>query len=346
MTPKTITVFFLAAVLLVISGDSALFAGGAARLIEDTRLMMGTEVRIQIPVSGAQDELSARQAMDKAFEEISRLEALLSVYSKESEVSRINARKAGEAVKVSGEVFGLIERSIDCSMKTNGAFDITVKPLVDLWGEAGKMEKLPSRASIELALKKVGFRHLLLDKDNSTITFEVDGMALDLGGIAKGYATGRAVAVLKANGIKAALAGSGGDIYCLGMRSENEMWKVGIQHPRDDKKLFAALRLKNQAIDTSGDYEKFFMLGGKKYSHIIDPRTGWPVDNGVVSVTVVSDDPVAADAFATALCVSGADALTVADSLALDTLVIRQENGSLKVGMSGGFKEQYGKAKK
>ena len=337
--------FIIISILAALAVCPALCAEAGPRIVEDSKVLMGTTVRIQIPVSADQEEAVARAAIDKALKEVARIEGVFSVYKDDSDVSRINRSKPVEAIPISDEVFGLIEKSIDCSKKTNGAFDITVKPLVDLWRAAGAKKRLPSDGEIAAALKKVGSQYILLDKAKGTITFQKEGMALDFGGIAKGYATDRAVAVLKECGVKNALVSSGGDMYCLGMKTTKEMWKVGIQHPRDARKVFAALRLKDKAIDTSGDYEKYFILHGKRYSHIIDPRTGYPIGDNVVSATVVADDAASADMFATALCVLGNDAVNAADALGIDALVIAKNKDKLKVGMAGGFKEQYGKAK-
>ncbi|MCX5686683.1 MAG: FAD:protein FMN transferase [Candidatus Omnitrophica bacterium] len=316
-------------------------------MIEETRPMMGTFVSIQAPVLAGQDAETIQLATDKAFNEIARVESIFSVFKDDSEVSRINRyKREGEPVQTTEEVFGLIERSAACSKNMEGAFDITVKPLADLWREAGKKKVLPSKEEIGAALDKVGSQYIILDRLNLTITFQKDGMALDFGGVAKGYATDRAINVLKECGVANALVSSGGDTYCLGMKSESEPWRVGIQHPRDKKKVFAALQLKDRAIDTAGDYEKYFILDGRRYPHIIDPRTGRPVDNGVASATVVASDATSADMFATALCVLGNRGLEVADAKGLDALIIMEDKDKFKVGMAGGFKEQYGKAKK
>lgn len=343
--PNKVFAIFLAVSFTAFPALAAQKAAG--RLIEETRPMLGTFVRIQVPVVAGQDEETIRAAIDKAFSEIGRIESVFSIFKDDSVVSRINRyKKAGEPIQTTEEVLGLIERSVACSKDMEGAFDITVKPLVDLWQEAAKKKRLPSREDVSLALEKVGSQYITLDRVNQTITFQKVGMALDLSGVAKGYAIDRTVRILKECGVANALIGSGGDMYCLGMKGENEPWRVGIQHPRDKKKVFAALQLKDRAINTAGDYEKFFILHGRRYPHIIDPRTGRPIDNGVASATVVADDMESADMFATALCVLGSRGLEIADAKGLDALVIMEDKDKFKVGMAGGFKEQYGKAKK
>jgi len=199
-------------------------------------------------------------------------------------------------------------------------------------------KRLPGDDEIRDALAVTGSDKIILDDSAKTISFAAEGMALDLGGIAKGYATDRAIEVLKANGVRNAIVNSGGDMYCLGRRSKDMMWKVGVKHPRDENKLLFEMRLEDKAADTSGDYEKYFLLGGKRYSHIIDPRTGYPVGDNAVSATVVADDSAAADIFATALCVLG-DFKDIKD---IDALVVVKDGDRLKIKMTEGFKSKYG----
>ena len=296
-----------------------------------TRLMMGTLVEIR--AGGNVDT-----AIEKAFDEIARVEKVFSVYIPESEVSRINSLRPGEKLRLTGETFALIKKAVEYNKITDGAFDITVKPLVDLWRRAKKDKRLPGDDEIRDALAVTGSDKIILDDSAKTISFAAEGMALDLGGIAKGYATDRAIAVLKANGVRNAIVNSGGDMYCLGRRSKDMMWKVGVKHPRDENKLLFEMRLEDKAVDTSGDYEKYFLLGGKRYSHIIDPRTGYPVGDNAVSATVVADDSAAADIFATALCVLG-DFKDIKD---IDALVVVKDGDRLKIKMTEGFKSKYG----
>jgi len=310
-------------------------------ILERTKFLMGTIVQIKVPLKGEADRARAERAIEKAFEEISRVEGVFSVFKADSEISKINRLGLGRALKISDEVFDLVEKSVEYSKRTDGAFDITVKPLVDLWRAAKARNKLPEDADVRAALAKTGSRNIVLDEAGKAISFRKEGMALDFGGVAKGYATDRAAAILKENGIRNAVVAIGGDIYCLGRRSANRMWDVGIRHPRKKGAMLFDLKLENKAIDTAGDYEQFFLLNGRRYSHIIDPRTGYSIGDNVVSATVVADDAATADILATSLCVLGPRGLEIARSAGAEAMIALGGGGGLETGMTDGFKERY-----
>lgn len=235
------------------------------------------------------------------FDEFKRLEGILSNFSETSEVSRLN--KTGR-LYAGKELSGLIRRSIQVSSESNGAFDITCAPLVDVWKKAIKDKALPDKKEIKKALALVGFKKIHIDGNSGLVSFRQKNMAIDLGAIAKGYAIDLATERLKAFGINSALINAGGEIYCLGTKS-GTAWKVAIRNPRKSVEAIGILPLSNKAISTSGDYQQFFEIKGKRYSHIIDPHTGYPVDNGLIQVTIVADDAATADFLSTAVFVLG-----------------------------------------
>jgi len=235
------------------------------------------------------------------FEEFKRLEGILSNFSDTSEVSRLN--KTGR-LYVGRELKALIKKSIQVSRESNGAFDITCAPLVDIWKKAIHDKVLPEKKEINRALSLVGYKNIYIDENTGLVIFLKKNMAIDLGAIAKGFAIDSAIEKLKALGVNSALINAGGEIYCLGTRS-GRPWKVAIQDPRKSKDTIAVLPLSNKAISTSGDYQQFFEIKDKRYSHIIDPHTGYPVDNGLIQVTVVADDATTADFLSTAVFVLG-----------------------------------------
>lgn len=313
------------------------------KIVDLEKPVMGTIVQIKVPVDRRQEEGVTKSAVRKAFAEMERVEAIFSVYKRESEISKINRLETGEALKVQEEVFNLIERSIVYTEKTKGVFDITVKPLVDLWNAAKAEDRLPTDDEIKNALDRIGSQYVILDRANQTISFKKEGMALDLGGIAKGYATDRAIKILKESNIRNAIVNSGGDMYCLGRKSEGTLWNVGIQHPRRKGEICLEIELENMAIDTSGDYEKYFLLGGRRYSHIINPRTGYPIGDNIVSASIITKDSAAADALATALCILGRDGLDIINSMEeTDAILILKEGDKLKIELSEGLKARYG----
>lgn len=261
--------------------------------------MMGTFVEIT-----CQD----KAAINAAFEEIKKVERTANKFLRQSEISILN--KNGE-IKASPDFLNLIKESKKYYALSSGAFDITVSPLVDIWknkitrAQEKKSEMLlPAEDELEDKLGLVGSDKIFINEQESLVKFTQAGMSIDLGGIAKGYAVDKAVLRLKALGINSALINAGGNIYCLGKKGKRK-WHIGIQHPRNPEKLLFYLDLENQAVATSGDYEQYFMLGGKRYSHIIDPKTGYPVNNGLASVTIIAEDAATADALSTAVFVLG-----------------------------------------
>lgn len=260
-----------------------------------------------------------RGAVDKSFDEIKRIEKLLSAFEEGSEITRINNAPCGTPVKVSRETFDLISLAGEYKALTGGAFDITVKPLVDLWNISGG-GYVPSAEEIAEGVSLVG--DPVLDEDNLTVTLPAYGMKIDLGGIAKGYAGDRVRAILEGEGVKSAIADLGGNIVAVGKKGRLP-WRVGLQSPADARgTTFATVSAEDTCVVTSGGYERYFEADGKEYHHIIDPRTGANPANGVLSVTVITPNGTAADALSTAFFVLGKDrAMEVAEAIGVDTVV-------------------------
>lgn len=252
---------------------------------------MGTFVEVISP-----DERAGRIV----FAEIKRIEGLLSKYKQNSEIARLN--KTG-ILNVSPETLYVIEKSKEFWQASEGAFDITVGPLMDIWGFTDKNFQVPDEAQIKDTLKMVGLEKIIIDKKNNVVKFNVKGIKLDLGAIAKGYAVDCAVKKLKEAGITSCLINAGGQVYCLGDKF-GRPWRVAVKNPRGTE-ISNYLELKDKAVATSGDYEQYFNHKGKRYSHILNPKTGYPADSGVVSVTVVASDGLTADALATSIFVLG-----------------------------------------
>ncbi|MDD5116867.1 MAG: FAD:protein FMN transferase [Candidatus Omnitrophica bacterium] len=262
-----------------------------ARLYHDNRVLMGTfwEVISEDKKAGA-----------VVFSEVSRIEQLLSKYVESSEISRLN--RSGR-LKVSPDTFYVIKRSKEFWQITGGSFDITVGPLIDLWGFNNRQYTVPEEKRISSALKLVGADKIILREKDHMVEFKLPGMKIDLGGIAKGYALDQAVKKLKENNINSCLINAGGQVYALGKRS-GRPWKTGIKKARAGR-FSRKLEMTNQSVSTSGDYEQFFSRDGKRYSHILDPRTGYPASSGLVSVTVVAPSGTEADALSTSAFILG-----------------------------------------
>lgn len=275
-------------------------ASEALRRFEYAQLHMGVRTRL---VVYAPDEPVASQACAAAFRRIAELEDLLSDYRPTSELMRLCARAGGPPIRVSSELFFLLQRAQDLSRRSGGAFDVTVGPYVALWREARKTGEFPSAEKLRQARRTVGWRKVQLDPKARTVRLQVSGMRLDLGGIAKGYAGDQALAVLKQHGLHRALFEAGGEIVVSGPPPDRPGWRVELPIPSPGGKS-RVLTLAHAALSTSGDTEQFVEFDGRRYSHIVDPRTGLGLTHRLV-VTVVARTGLMADGLSTAVSVLG-----------------------------------------
>ncbi len=315
----------------------------AARPVQkNARPLMGTIVEIAV---AGEDRAHAARAIATAFGEIARVEGKFSAFKDGSVIRRINGLKAGEGLDIDDEALYVIGEAIRYNRITEGAFDITVKPLVDLWGFSTHRHRVPAHDEIAAALSVVGAKYILLDSARKKISLAKVGVRIDLGGIAKGYATDRAIEVLRGLGIKNAIVNSGGDMYCMGERAPGEAWHIGIQHPRLKGKTIRELRVKDAAVVTSGDYEKFFMADGRRLSHIIDPSSGMPVGADPSSVTIIAPHAMEADALATAFMILGYEkGAKVMDKFeGVEWLLTRESKGNVEALESRTIGKYYAK---
>ena len=261
------------------------------RLYKDNRVLMGTFVEVASPDP---------RAADIVFAEIERIEGLLSKYKADSEVAELN--RLG-SLKVSPDTFYIVKRAKEFYSLSDGAFDISVAPLVDLWGFTDKKFAVPQDNKIKATLALIGSDKIILNAGDNVIKFKLSGMKIDLGAIAKGYALDCALKKLKDKSITSCLINAGGQVSCLGDKF-GKPWRVAVQNPQG-KGVIDYLELVNKSVSTSGDYRQFFSAGAKKYAHILDPKTGYPADSGIVAVTVVAEDGLTADALSTTVFVLG-----------------------------------------
>jgi len=269
---------------------------------EDSRVSMACTYSI---VAYGNDMQSMRKIVDRAFDEVDRIDRLMSHYKPESPLSQLNRQASQGPMRVEPELFDFIAECLRYSSSSDGAFDITVGPLMKAWGFFRGEGRIPSEQELSVARRSVGYHHVVLDARERTIYFDRPGVELDLGGIAKGYAVDRAVGVLRQSDISRALVSAGGStIYGLGAPPREAGWEVKIQNPVAPEKTALTVRLEDQALSVSGSYEKFFELRGRRYSHILDPRTGRPVE-GILSVAVITDNGTAGDALDNVFYVQG-----------------------------------------
>ncbi len=266
-------------------------------------LLMGSRFEL---TAFADNKDIAREAVKDAIAEIRRIEALISEYEQFSVVSEINTKAGIAPVKVNSELFNLIERCIRVSRLTEGAFDITWATLNGLWKFDGSMTVIPSEEDIVKKVSICGFSNIILNSEDLTVFLKNPGMKIGFGAIGKGYAANKGMQAMKKHKITGGIVIAGGDLITWGKPENSEHWVIGIADPENPDKALAWLNVDEMAVVTSGNYEKFVIIDGKRYSHILDPRTGYPV-SGLKSVTIICPDAELADALATAVFVMGKD---------------------------------------
>ena len=297
--------------------------------------LMDTVVEIKVCQSR---KAEASEAMDSSMKEMRRVEQKMSRFLPDSEVSSVNKEALFEEreasglkegwIPVSDELFSLLEQSARLSDITKGCFDVTIYPLLKIWKFEDENVKVPGKGEIERALELVGYENIILQ--NGKIRFAKKGMGLDFGGIAKGYSVDAAIKVLKESNVKSAMVNAGGDIYVLG-RKQGKPWRIGIRHPRKEGEILAIVEVEDTAIVTSGDYERFFFYEGKRYHHILSPKTGYSVDQ-CQSVTIVAKKATFADGLATGVFVLGPkEGMDLIESLDEVEGVIVDKEGEISV---------------
>ena len=253
------------------------------------------------------DAVGLPRAAEEALDEVDRIDRLMSHYRDDSPISRVNREAARGAVAIDRELFEFISLALKYGGESEGAFDVTVGPLMKAWGFFRGEGRLPTDAELARARGATGLTHVTLNANDRTIRFDREGVEIDLGGIAKGYAVDRAVEILQREGVNAALVNAGGStIYALGKPPDKPHWTVAIQDPLDSRAIAFEVPLQNRALSISGVSEKFFDLDGVRYSHIMDPRTGRPVQ-GVLGVIVLAPTGTAGDAIDNVLFVQGVE---------------------------------------
>lgn len=315
MNSKILTAISLVIILLVIG--FGLFtqepddtSGTDLVEYEDTALILDTINRVRVYATG-EDE--GREAVDQVFRRLEEIDDKLDIYDAESEISRINENAGTSKVEVSEGTFNLLKDSVKYARETEGDFDPTIGALTLLWGW-GSVDgpSVPAQEEINDTLELVNYENISFDEDNREVGLDEEGMKLDLGAIAKGYASIESYNVLEETEIQSAFINLGGNITLKGMKPDQSPWRIGIQHPRSARgEVMAAVDVDednldtSRAIVTSGDYERYFEEEGEEYHHIIDPSTGYPTTHNIISASIITDDPVKADAYSTGILVRG-----------------------------------------
>lgn len=269
-------------------------------IVHRSQPLLGTFVTIS---AWGGDRAAVQSAISEAFDEFRRADALMSLHRPESELSRVNALAATNAVSISPELFHVFELAQRIAAETDGSFDVTIRPVADLWGFIWKEHRLPTEAELQSVLPRVGFRKVELEATHRTVRFRELGVSIDLGGIGKGVAVDMAIAKLRSLGVANAMVKAGGDIRVMGAPPDKQFWIVQLEDPYKQGRRIS-IPLRDAALSTSGNYENFFEVAGQRYSHILDPRTGMPVQ-GIAACSVIAPTCAESDAWATACFVAG-----------------------------------------
>ncbi len=303
--PKINRFFLNAALLLFVISGYALETDTTTQLkvYQRTLKLMGSRFDLTVV---AENQAQGDAYLHMAITEISRIEHLISSWNPNSQTSKINQNAGVAPVKVDRELFTLIERAIRISKLTQGAFDISYASMDRIWKFDGSVMEMPSEEAIEQSVAKVGYQNIVLDSENGTVFLKKEGMKIGFGAIGKGYAADMAKALLLKNGVMSGIINASGDLNAWGTQPDGKDWMVAIVNPLNKEKVFSWLPVKNQAVVTSGNYEKFVILNGERYTHIIDPRTGYP-SKGVRSATIFTANAELADALATSIFVMGVE---------------------------------------
>jgi thiamine biosynthesis lipoprotein len=302
----------------------------ADSLYHEARPAMGTTVEVHLY---APDAFRAAELMEAAFAEVERVEAALSTYRPTSELTRINTGAVDMPLTTDPETFALIREALHLSERTGGAFDITVGPLVRAWGFLSGKGRIPSSSELAEARAATGWQHVALDEAGRTVHFLAPGLALDLGSIGKGRALDSAARVLRGHGVAAALLGAGrSSYYAVGAPPGTEGWQVSIPDPADPGRVLSRVHLRDRSLSTSGSSDQYFDRDGRRYGHVIDPRTGEP-SAGVAQVTVTAPRATDSDALATALFVLGRERAgeLIAETDGAEALLVTEDEGSTEV---------------
>lgn len=297
--------------------------------------MMGTLVKVRV---FTEDSVKAYADMEAAFKEMERVSALLSNYNPTSEVSRLNACAGWGEMRVSQDLLKVLKSSVKFSQITDGAFDVTIRPVLDLWGFSEDEPTVPSREEIESRLKLVGYENISIGP-NGQVELTLEGMSIDLGGVAKGYGVDQAIEVLKSRGATRAIVDAGGDVRVLGPNPNGDRWHIGIRHPREKDGVIAVVEVDSGSVATSGDYERFFEKDGVRYHHLLNPKTGMPARESV-SATVLANSAMDADILSTAAFVLGPDkGVELLNSLSgVEGVIFFEKDGGLVRAISDGLK--------
>jgi thiamine biosynthesis lipoprotein len=331
----TISILLLMIAIIIFSILIVIFVTGKYEKHEIVKSSYALGTLINLRACGNK----AQKAMDKAFERLNNIDDKMSAFKGNSDISKINLGAGSRGESVSSDTYFVVKKAIEYSKILEGTFDPTIRPLVTLWSIGTKKEKIPEAAEIETRLKLVNYKDVVLDESNNSIMLKHKEQALDVGGIAKGFAADEVRDIFLQYNIKSGLIDLGGNIFALGSKEDNTPWRVGIQNPFKPRGEFLGiLSVKNKSIVTSGNYERYFIRDGKRFHHIIDPKTGYPSESKIISATIISDNSIDGDGLSTGVYILGVDkALKIINAIeGIDAIFVTENK---KVYITSGVKD-------
>lgn len=284
---------------------------------------------------------NADAAETESINRLNEIDKKMSTFKPSSEISKINDNAGGSPVKVSSDTFFVIQRATQISKTDQGGFDISIGPLVNLWGIGTNHQKVPTKTEIDKAKKLVNYNDIILDKTNSTVKLKLKGQALDLGGIAKGYAADQLKAICLKHNITSAFLSLGGNVYAIGNNTNGTAWRIGIQDPlKDIGQYLGIITVTDKSVVTAGNYQRFFIKNGVRYHHLIDPSTGYPAQKGIISATIISSTSINCDALSNTTYILGVDkAIKLINSMnGVEAIFITSDK---KVYVTNGLKDNF-----
>lgn len=283
---------------------------------------------------------NARETIKEVENEMQRLEALMNFFKASSEIGMLNNYGFKKKIELSREVFYIIKKAKYFSEISHGAFDISLAPIIELWGIFTKNQRVPLEKEIKERMSLVNYNNLILDESENTVKFSKENMKIDLGGIAKGYAADRAAQIYRQNNVNAAFVNLGGNVMVFGEKPDDTNWSIGLQEPFKSRgEIIGVINVRDESVVTSGSYVRYFEDKGIKYHHIIDPRTGYPADSNLMSVTVISQNSMECDALSTAAFVLGyEDGMRLIKDYRAKAIFITKDK---KVKMTSNMKEDF-----
>lgn len=314
---------YILALIFVLSLTISSCSNNEVNSVTKTSYKMGTVVKVKVYSSKAESIVKTALGL------LDKLEEKLSAHIKSSEISKINEMAGKRAVKVSNDTYNVVSKAVEYAELSQGRFDPTIGPVVDLWGIGTKEQNIPNGKELGKKKKLVNYKQVRLYPEAKKVKLMKEGMKLDVGGIAKGYAADKVIDLFKEKGVPKAFISLGGNVSVLGTKADGSAWKVGIQDPKEGRgKVMASVELKNKTVVTSGNYERYFMKNGVRYHHILNPNTGRPARNGVISSTIVADSSFDADALSTVVYIMGVkEGLKLINDLAdVQALIVTENN--------------------